>query len=471
MAFKTVLLFFVFTICMCAAQSQPLQKRLLTAVTKLSSDTQVAHSMVSLCVADTDGHIVFNLNNEVGMAPASNMKVFTSIAGFDLLGADYTFKTEIGFTGKIADSVLQGDVLIVGNGDPSTGSWRFGETKAESFVKKIITILRSKGIGKINGELVFDGSRFSDNPLPGGWSWDDMGNYYGAGTWGLNWHENQYDLQLQPGKKEGDSIRILQSDPQLPYTTFINKLTTGKPGSGDNSYIFLPPNSNIGIIEGTLPADDVFTISGSLPEPYTAMYNAIKEGFRDNNFEHDGGFQTSAGYALQNKRVPHFDSLAGVICSPSFDSLNYYFMKKSINLYGEDFIKTMALQKDGMGSTEKGVELLKSFWKEKGIAESAFNIKDGSGLSAQTRVTTDALVKALVYARSKNWFPQFYNALPVVNNMHMKTGTIGGVKAFSGYQKAANGKEYVFSIIVNNYNGATESLINKMYAVLNELKK
>ena len=53
----------------------------------------------------------------------------------------------------------------------------------------------------------------------------------------------------------------------------------------------------------------------------------------------------------------------------------------------------------------------------------------------------------------------------------MKTGTISGVKAFSGYQKASNGKEYAFSIIVNNYDGSTDSVIDKMFKVLNELKK
>jgi len=106
-----------------------------------------------------------------------------------------------------------------------------------------------------------------------------------------------------------------------------------------------------------------------------------------------------------------------------------------------------------------------------GIEASAIKITDGSGLSANSKVTTTSLVQALLYAKKRPWYPAFYNALPVVNNMHMKTGTISGIKSFSGYQTASNGKEYVFSIIVNNFDGSTNSVVNKMYNVLDKLKK
>ncbi len=56
--------------------------------------------------------------------------------------------------------------------------------------------------------------------------------------------------------------------------------------------------------------------------------------------------------------------------SPPLDSINYWFLKKSINLYGEALIKTMAFQKSGFASTEKGVALLKDFWSEHDIEKS-----------------------------------------------------------------------------------------------------
>ena len=148
----------------------------------------------------------------------------------------------------------------------------------------------------------------------------------------------------------------------------------------------------------------------------------------------------------------------------------YWFNKKSINLYGEALVKTFAYEKQGFASTDSGVAIVKKFWKEKGLDEDELNISDGSGLSPLNRVTTHAQVEILKYAKSKDWFPYFYDALPEYNNMKMKSGTIRDVKGFCGYQKAKDGKEYIFSFLVNNYNGSASELVKKMYKVLDNLK-
>ena len=156
--------------------------------------------------------------------------------------------------------------------------------------------------------------------------------------------------------------------------------------------------------------------------------------------------------------------------SPSLDSIIYWFNKRSVNLYGEALIKTFAYEKLRFGSTDSGVAILKKFWKEKGMDENELNIVDGSGLSPLNRVTTHAQVEILKYAKTKDWFPSFFISLPEYNAMKMKSGTIRGVKGFCGYHKAKNGKEYIFSFLVNNYNGSAGALVNKMYKVLNILK-
>jgi len=130
----------------------------------------------------------------------------------------------------------------------------------------------------------------------------------------------------------------------------------------------------------------------------------------------------------------------------------------------------MAYEKTGFGSTEKGVEILKDFWSEHGIEKSAINIIDGSGLSPQNRVTTDALVKVLQYAKTKSWYNSFYNSLPTFNGMKMKSGTISGAKAFAGYQTSKNGVAYTFAIIINNFDDTNGNIVQKMYKVLDELK-
>ena len=119
--------------------------------------------------------------------------------------------------------------------------------------------------------------------------------------------------------------------------------------------------------------------------------------------------------------------------SPPLDSIIYWFLQKSINLYGEALIKTFAYEKTGFGATDTGVVIVKDFWKQKGLDENELNIYDGSGLSPLNRVTTHAQVEILKYAKQRPWFSYFFNALPEYNSMKMKSGSISDVKGFCGY--------------------------------------
>jgi D-alanyl-D-alanine carboxypeptidase/D-alanyl-D-alanine-endopeptidase (penicillin-binding protein 4) len=211
---------------------------------------------------------------------------------------------------------------------------------------------------------------------------------------------------------------------------------------------------------------DSFTISGSYPG-YSLFFSSISD-YRSNNEFPDS-----------NEHYFHFspypDSVSEFILlmdhySPPLDSINFYFLKRSINLYGEALVRTIAREKAGIGSTEKGIELVKDFFQSKGIEKSAVDIIDGSGLSPQNRVTTNSLTKALQYAKTRSWFSSFYHALPELNGTKMKSGSIGGVRSYAGYQKAANGKEYIFSIIVNNYSGSSSEMNKKLFRILDLLK-
>jgi D-alanyl-D-alanine carboxypeptidase/D-alanyl-D-alanine-endopeptidase (penicillin-binding protein 4) len=145
-------------------------------------------------------------------------------------------------------------------------------------------------------------------------------------------------------------------------------------------------------------------------------------------------------------------------------------LRKSVNLYGEALVKTIAYEKNGFGSTNDGLRIIKNFWKDKGIDASAINILDGSGLSPQNRITTNALVTVMQYAKSRQWFSSFHNSLPEYNGLKMKSGTIGGAKSFTGYANSKAGEDYTFAIVVNNYFGSAGDIVKKMYKVLDVLK-
>jgi D-alanyl-D-alanine carboxypeptidase/D-alanyl-D-alanine-endopeptidase (penicillin-binding protein 4) len=243
-------------------------------------------------------------------------------------------------------------------------------------------------------------------------------------------------------------------------------VTAAARGTGDNAYIYFPLNDTAGIVKGTIPVNENgFGVSGAFPsgakqfiaELTDQMANA---GITDPSFEANKVFDGKAdAYTILHTET-----------SPPLDSIIYWFNKKSINLYGEALLKTMAYEKKGYSATDTGINIVKNFWEQNGIDPAEINMVDGSGLSPLNRVTTHAQVEILKYAQKQSWFPAFYQSLPEYNGIKMKSGTIRNVKGFTGYHTAIDGKTYIFSFLVNNYNGSASALVRKMYNVLNILK-
>jgi len=251
----------------------------------------------------------------------------------------------------------------------------------------------------------------------------------------------------------------------------INELKTGKPGSGDNSIIYLPENGTIGYVRGTVAGGSkTFTVSGAMPDATLLFSKAMEKFLLKNNIELNGKSKPAVFYFINKEKMPVATKTLTTHVSPPLDSINYWFLQKSVNLFGEAFVKTIAYEKAGFGSTDTGINIIKDFWSKNGIERSALNIIDGSGLSPANRVTTNALVTVMQYAKKQNWFPSFYNALPEQNGIKMKSGYIGGVRSYTGYIKSKSGAEYTFSFIINNYDGSPGAVREKMWKLLDVLK-
>src|SRR5882724_8716066 len=98
------------------AWPQTIADRLGVAVQKLEADSTMRHAILSLYVADAvTGAVVFDRNAQVGLAPASCQKLFTSVAALDLLGADYRYVSRLGYDGKIEGGVLKGNLYLIGS--------------------------------------------------------------------------------------------------------------------------------------------------------------------------------------------------------------------------------------------------------------------------------------------------------------------------------------------------------------------
>jgi D-alanyl-D-alanine carboxypeptidase/D-alanyl-D-alanine-endopeptidase (penicillin-binding protein 4) len=444
-----------------AAQSA--QNRLSKAFEIFEKDSQLSNGIASLYVADAKtGNVVFEKNGFIGLATASTMKVITSVSAYELLGKDFRYKTEFGYKGDIIDKVLKGDIYIKPSGDPTLGSWRWPATKEETTINRIIAAIKKLDIKGYNTTLIEDSGWGHEN-IPDGWMWQDIGNYYGAGAGVLNWRENQFDIVLQSEDEIGSRVKIVETVPKGLSNRFLSTATAAAKGTGDNAYVYYPLTKTQGVIRGTIPINEKrFTISAAYADPVQEFTSILR--YNLNSKANIGQVKFEDNNNNNAVKVFHTE------ISPPLDSIIYWFNKRSINLYGEALVKTIGYQEKGMAGTDGGVEIIKNFWKTKGVQAPELNIVDGSGLSPLNRITTHAQVSILQYAKKQNWFKGFYHSLPEFNNMKMKSGTIRDVKGFCGYHKAKDGTEYIFSFLVNNYNGSSSAVVQKMYKVLNELK-
>lgn len=452
----------------CMVHAQTVTQKLDAAVKKLLADESMTHATMSLYVVNTQtGAVVYDYNGKVGLAPASTQKIMTSVAAFDLLTPAYRFKTTLAFEPTV--DAATGNLYIVGYGDPSLGSFRYESTKEAVVKKRWLAAIQRKGITNITNLYGYD-NNWESQSIPGGWIWDDIGNYYGAGVTALNWNENQYELQLKPGKKEGDPVSISGTYPLQEDLNLTCELTTGKPGSGDNAYIYIAPYSNKGYVRGTIPpGDKMFPISGAVTDPAGNTAKVFARTLAQNGITVSGykGAYRQAGLGTAN--LPDAQYI-DTFYSPALDSLNYWFLKKSINLYGEAFAKAIAFEQTGYGNADSGMAIIKRFWQQKGLNKGAVKMVDACGLSPQNRITTQALVTALQYAYKQPWFKAFEDGLPLYNGMKLKSGTIANAKGYAGYHTAANGTTYTIAIIVNNFDMASSSMVKRMFTILDELK-
>jgi D-alanyl-D-alanine carboxypeptidase/D-alanyl-D-alanine-endopeptidase (penicillin-binding protein 4) len=426
----------------------------------LQKDPQLAHGIVAFTVLDVQtGAVVFDRNGQLGLPAASAQKVVTAATAFDLLGADYRYRTDFGYTDTIVGGTLLGALTVTGSGDPTLGSPRYPSASPTAIGKSLRSAMAKQGIRTVEGGILGIAPQQESLTIPRGWIWEDIANYYGAGHGALNWAENQFDLWLQPGSGPGAPVRLLRTVPAgaVPLTLIQNELRSGPRGSGDEAYLFFNPGAAGYTLRGTIPCcTDSFRISGAVSDPGVFALQSLSSLL---------GIPRRADLQQLSRTAVAYRALY-THRSPALDSIVYWFLQKSINLYGEALVRTIAREKSGMGADEPGLRMIREHWKARGIDTGALQMADGSGLSPANRVTSRALAQVMAYARKRPWYPSFYAALPVYHGLKMKSGTIGGVKAYAGYAKGKDGKEYAFAIIAHNFTGKTSEINAKLFRVL-----
>lgn len=455
------------------ASAQSLSQQIAIAFRTFETHESLANGSASLTVINArTGEVVFAKNETLGMVPASTLKTVTAATAYYILGATHAFETTLYHTGHIdASGTLKGDVVIQGSGDPSLGSDRFPQTADTTLLAAWVQAIRSRGIRKIEGRVIADDRLYNGQTAPRGWTWQDMGNYYGAGVSALNWRENSVGINFIPGATPGATTRVGSTTADVGYLQLVNETTTGNRGTGDRVYAFSAPYSSRIYLRGTYGIDLRKTIYLSLPDGAYDAAHQLQRALGRVGIELSGTPSTTHLLLLAGATLPSGGTTIHSHRSPALGELIYWFNQKSINLYGEALLLAAARQQSGKTNTRDGAEILQEFWQDKlALPSGELKIMDGSGLSPENRITTNALTRILASVKKEPWFASFLESLPTYNGMKMKSGTIGGVLGYTGYHTHKDGTPLVFTLLVNNYNGTATPMRRRMFQLLDALK-
>lgn len=409
------------------------------------------------------GEYLYKRNEDKLFIPASNLKLFTTTAALSLLGKYYHFRTNIYIDGKIDGSVVQGNLVVQGFGDP-TISGRFYNGDAYFIFNQWADTLSKLGIDEINGNLIGDDNAFDDKGLGPGWAWDYESYWFAAPSGAISYNDNCLDITVKP-TNEGMSA-FIQVYPETKYITIINKVHTAGPNTIPSFDVSRERGSNVITVFGTIAENsEEKKIQATVNNPTQFSMVVLKEvlekkGIKIRGYASDQDDETkNLDYSKMNKLFTHY--------SPSLMDIVKIVNKNSLNFYAEQLIKTIGYEKEGFGSVNNGVKEIKNLIKDFGINPENMIMVDGSGLSRLNLVTPKQFLDLLTYISKSDLYPLIYESLPIAgvdgtlarrmrktkaeNNVRAKTGYIEGVRSMCGYANTADNEPIAFAIIVNNY--------------------
>ena len=438
-------------------------------VDEFTQSTLLENANISLLVKDLKtGETLYQYRPNSLATPASTMKLVTTSTILELFGPDFRFQTKLEIDGNVnKDSVLNGNLYIVGGGDPTLGSEKLGE---KDFFPKWIKAVRSAGIKKITGRIIADESFFESQVINPKWTWEDMGNYYAPGIHGISYLDNTYRMVFRSGKI-GTTPEILRVEPEIPGLEVDNHLKSTSIGH-DAAYFYGAPYSYDRSVYGEIPANkNEFIVKGDIPNPALLLAQHFRQKLSDSGFSING-------YSIV-RTVPNtaMKVIYTYLSAPLREIITETNVKSN-NHFAEYLFKFISTKNSNVGTTSEAITTIRSYWKSKELPVDQLYQYDGCGLSPCDVVSANFYVELLTYMRNKSQYSNdFYNSLPVTGGrgtlsellvntplqgkIHAKSGTIENVKCYAGYMELKS-RTLVFSLMVNNPNGTTHAVVSKM---------
>lgn len=448
-------------------QAPTLEQRLDAALNRnASTGASFSARVIDLRTASE----IYSRSADRPMIPASNMKLFTTAAALDFLGADYRFKTYL---------ALDGDELwVIGTGDPATGDPRMAKAagkKPTAIFDEWADAIKKRGVSRIAAVSYYDRA-LDEHWVQPLWNRSFLVDWYAAPVSGLNFNDNCVDIKVTPPGK-------LEVMPPTQGVRINNELiANGKaPPSIDRA-----ANANVYTITGaaTRPTD---LESKPVTDPGAFFVDAMRTHLASRGLEISGPSRRAGSFDRSLLSSPKLVA----VHETSMKDLLFRLNKNSQNLFAEALCKILgrafeaAQGHDVPGSWEAGGRAVGAFFAKYAIPPNGFRLVDGSGLARENRITariaTDTL-SVMFHHPSGELYRQSLSVagqdgtlakrmIDLKGRVFAKTGYIGGVRTLSGYIQTRSGRWLCFSFLFNQVPGpvkAFEDLQDEAVHVLYE---
>jgi serine-type D-Ala-D-Ala carboxypeptidase/endopeptidase (penicillin-binding protein 4) len=431
-------------------------------------------AMWGILIVDPEaGDTLYAHNAAKLFIPASNQKLVSGSVMLEQLGPEYRFRTTFAAHGAITEGTLNGDLAVIGRGDP-TMSDRMSED-AMIPLRAIADSLWQRGIRRITGNVVAVGNAFPGPVAGSGWPWDGLNGASFAGVDELLFNEGLWAFRVRPGANIGDTA-VVETRPARTFpsvrvvaTTIARDTTATSPTGGGvrggrggmftRVSAYHDTLTSAVIVRGQIVVGDSSMIRLPQHDPNTAFVAALTEALGDRGIVVDR-------QAMAWNEDAQADSLFTVLSVPLREILPE-MMKPSQNQIAEVFLRTLGLERAGVGTADSGRRVVERQFAAWNIPSDAFVVRDGSGLSRSDLISPEAIVSILEAMRRSPNFALFYESLPIAGvdgtirtrmrdtpaqgNLRAKTGTLSMVRSLSGYVRTADGRLLEFSMLCNNW--------------------
>ena len=399
-----------------------------TLLTEARASTALAGAAIGFCLINAEGEAVLAEDAETAFIPASSLKTLTTATALEILGPDFRFTTELKSAAPIKDGVIQGDLVIIGGGDPMLSVDDLKDWAADLKLRGLVRVA-----GGIRGDAsVFPGSLYGDF-----WNWGDIGNGYGSGVAGLNLNHNRYTIMFCAGAALGSPASILGTEVEIPGVVWNNEVTTAAPDSGDGLVIHGGETTSLIHLRGTVPLGAAkFQVNGAVPDPAGFAVHQFRRALQE------VGIQLGAG---SPSMAPPAHSLLQHSSPPLIEIIT------SIHASSDNHETECVFRMLGVKAAKPSAEVIREHWKARGLEFIGLRMEDGCGLARADFIRPLDLARLQLLAGQGPQGAAYKASLLSQDGLRWKGGAMSGVRTFTGYVTGKSGTEYCFAFMVNHY--------------------